>query len=256
MNRFASLAALLFGLASVPAQAADGETAVHVGLFGLTYGNGPRTSGSGRVVDETRALVGFTALVLSAPVDVTLKAGNSERATVRADDNLLPLIETRVIDGRLEIGIKSGASFRTRHPLKATVEFKQLDAIRIKGSGDVRADTIKAPVLEIAIGGSGDVTIDQVEVDALAVSVHGSGDVIARGRAVSVGVVVDGSGDVDVAGVEARQAAVRIRGSGDVKVNAADTLEVDVSGSGDVRYRGLPQIKKKVRGSGTVAPMK
>ena len=218
--------------------------------------SGASVRGSGTPIEETRILSGYSGLVLNAPIDVTLKAGSTERVTLRADDNILPLIETKVVDDRLEIGTRSGVSFSTRHPLKATVEFKQLNAIRMKGSGDMRADVIKAPVLELVVGGSGDVTIDRVEVDVLGISVAGSGNVTASGRAKRVGVVVEGSGDVDVAGVEARQAAVRVRGSGDVKVDAAEHLEVDVSGSGDVRYRGLPQVKKKVRGSGSVEPLK
>lgn len=220
-----------------------------------TAGSGGMLSGSGNVVEDVRELTGFSALVLRAPVDVTLKAAEAERVTLRGDDNLLPLIETKVVDGRLEIGTRRGAWFSLRRPIRATVEFKRIDAIRIAGAGDVRADTIRTPVLEIVIRGSGDVRIDQIEADALAVSVAGSGDLIARGRAAKVGVVIEGSGDVDIAGVEAKQAAIRIQGSGDVKVHATDFLDAESVGSGDVRYRGAPQVRKTQRGSGTVAPM-
>jgi len=243
-------------LQSTSARAADTDVWKDI-KHGFAQGfSGASVRGSGNQAEETRTLSDYSAIEVKAPVGVVLKAGSTERVTVSADDNILPLIETKVIDGRLEIATKRGVSFSTRHPIKATVEFRQLNAIRIKGSGDVRADVIKTPVLEIVIGGSGDVTIDRVDVDALAVSVAGSGDVTARGRATSVGVVVEGSGDVDVAGVEAKQAAIKVRGSGDVKVNAAERLEVDIAGSGDVRYRGLPQVNKRIRGSGSVAPLK
>lgn len=236
------LAALLIALTLLPAYA--------------SAGSGGMVSGSGNAVDDVRVLSGFSALVLRAPVDVVLKAGDTERVTLHGDDNLLPLIETQVVNGRLEINTRRRAWFSLRRPLKATVEFKRIDAIHIAGAGDVRADTVKTPVLEIVIRGSGDVRIDQVEADALAVSVAGSGDVVARGRAAKVGVVIEGSGDVDVAGVEAQQAAIRIHGSGDVKVNASEVLEAETAGSGDVRYRGTPQVRKTLRGSGTVAPLK
>ncbi len=247
---------MLIALAAATMPARPDEAAAASRRAGFTFGGGPRVTGSGHVIEEVRPLSGFSALVLRAPVDVTLKAGAAERITLRADDNIMPLIVTRVINGELEIDTKSRTSFSTRTPLKATVEFKQLNAIRIKASGDVRADTIKTPVLEIVIGGSGDVAIDRVDIDALAVSVSGSGDLVARGRASSVGVVVEGSGDVKLADVEAKEAAVRIRGSGDVTVNAAERLEVDLAGSGDVRYRGSPRVTKKVRGSGSVEPLK
>ncbi len=254
MVRAAGLAAVVVGLA-VQLQGTHAAE-VNVGLFGITVSDGPMVSGSGKTGEEKRALPAFSSLEVRAPVDVTLKAASVEQATLRGDDNVLPLIETRVVDGRLEIMLARGMSISTRHRAEVTVEFKQLNAIRISGSGDVRADTISTPVLEIVIGGAGDVRLDDVDLNALAVSVAGSGDVAARGHADSVGVVIEGSGDVDLSGVQAKQAAIRIHGSGDVTVSPAETLDVDLDGSGDVRYRGSPQIKKRVRGSGSVAPLK
>ena len=254
MVRAVGLAAWVIGLAVLLQGAHAAE--VRVGPIGISVSDDSQESGSGRTGEEKRALPAFSALELRAPVDVTLKAASVEQATLRADDKVLPLIETRVVDGRLEITLKRGMSISTRQRAEVTVEFKQLNAIRIRGSGDVRADAIRTPVLEIVVGGAGDVRLDDVDLNALAVSVAGSGDVTARGRANSVGVVIESSGDVDLGGVQAKQAAIRINGSGDVTVSAAEALDVDLDGSGDVRYRGSPQIKKRVRGSGSVAPLK
>jgi hypothetical protein len=249
------LAVLVAVFVSLPAHGAGDGSNPDSGRFMLKIGSGSRVQGSGRLIEETRAVSGFAELELRAPVAVTLKSGASERVTVQGDENIVPLIQTRVVDGRLEIGTRRGALFVTRQPIKATVEFTQLNAIRVRGSGDVRGDLVRTAVLQIVIGGSGGVAIDRIEVNALAVSVAGSGDVVARGRAESVGVVVEGSGDVKLADVEAKQAAVRIRGSGDVAVNAVDRLEVDLAGTGDVRYRGSPRIRKQVHGTGSVAPL-
>lgn len=252
-KRFWMLAAFAAMAAPALAGATGGANPI---LAQFSFGGGPRVTGSGKVGEEVRPVSGFSGLVLRAPVDVTLKSADAERVTLRGDDNILPLITTRIVNGQLEIDTQSRTSFSTGTRPKATVEFRQLDAIRVRSSGDVRVDTIQAPVLEIVLGGSGDVALDRIDVNALAVSIAGSGDVTARGRAASVGIVVEGSGDVRLADVEARQAAVRLRGSGDVTVNATERLEVDLAGSGDVRYRGSPQVTKKVRGSGSVAPLR
>lgn len=219
-------------------------------------GSGARVEGSGNVVEETRNVGAFSGLIVSGPVDVRLKAGAADRVVLHGDDNILPLIETRIEDGKLVVGTISTASFRTRNKLYATVEFRALSSILIRGSGDVRADRIKAPIFETTIRGSGDVVIDSLEGEAVALSIAGSGDFTASGRADKLGVVIIGSGDVRADNLEVREAAVRIRGSGDARVHAVQTLQIDIAGSGDVRYRGEPQVTKKVAGSGEVARLR
>jgi hypothetical protein len=222
----------------------------------VVTGGGPTIDGSGTVVNDARTLPPFTGLVVTGPVDVRLTAGSAERAVVHADDNIAPLIETRVEDGKLIVGVKPDTSFRTRTSLYAEVTFRELSSVLIKGSGDVRAGRIKAPIFETTIRGSGDVVIEALESDAVALSIAGSGDFTAAGRAPKLGVVIVGSGDVRADKLEARDVAVRIRGSGDVRVHATETLQVDIAGSGDVRYRGEPKVSKKVAGSGDVAPLR
>jgi hypothetical protein len=219
-------------------------------------GGGARVDGSGHVTEEVRAVSDFSKLELAAPVNVQLRNTGAERITLRGDDNILPLLETRVENGRLVVEVRKGASFRTRNRLTAVVEFKQLDGVSIRGSGDVRADRIKAAIFEGTIHGSGDVSIDDLTADTVALSIAGSGNFTARGRAGTVGVVIDGSGDVRVQDLEAKTVAVRISGSGDARVHATERLAVRIAGSGDVLYRGSPQVEKKIAGSGDVRPLR
>jgi hypothetical protein len=222
----------------------------------IQIGDGKRVDGSGNVIEEARALTGFKALTITGPVDVQLKASDTERVVVRGDDNVVPLITTTIESERLVVGLKSNTSIHTRNKMHVTVEFKQMNGILIRGSGDVRGDIIKAPIFEAVVRGSGDIVIDRIEADAVALSINGSGDFTAGGRAGSLGVNVSGSGDVHTENLEARQVAVRIRGSGDVRVHAAEALQVDIAGSGDVRYRGSPQLTVKKAGSGDVRAMR
>jgi len=221
-----------------------------------TAAGASRIEGSGRVIEDLRPLAPFSALVVTGPIDVRLKRAASEHALVRADDNIAPLVETRVAGGRLTIGLRAGASFRTRSRLAIEIGFRELASVRASGSGDVRVDRIEAPIVDVTIRGSGDVAIDLLEAEALAVAIAGSGDFSAAGRATRLGAVIAGSGDLRADRLEARQVAVRIRGSGDARVHATESLQADLAGSGDLRYRGAPALSKKVAGSGEVAPLR
>src|SRR5260221_8311318 len=82
----AALAAVLAASAPTPARA-------EVSVFGLHFGNGERVVGSGRVQSERRAVSAFQAIVLRGSMKLVLHQGAREGVELRADDNLLPLIE-------------------------------------------------------------------------------------------------------------------------------------------------------------------
>jgi hypothetical protein len=222
----------------------------------VVVGGGSMVDGSGNMVDDVRAVSGYTRIAVTAPVDVQLKHTGTEKAVVHADDNIAPLIETRVENGKLLIDAKKEFSFRTRNKLSVVVEFKQLDALQLDGSANVLADDIKAGIFESVIHGSGNLKISKLEADTVAVSIAGSGNFDARGRADKVGFVIEGSGDILADGLQSKSAAVRIAGSGDARVHVTDSLQARIAGSGDVLYRGSPQVQKKVSGSGEVKPLR
>jgi hypothetical protein len=220
---------------------------------------GSRLDGSGRRADDVRALEPFSAVRVDGPIDIVLKASDREQITVNFDDNLLQLVETRVVAGAapaLDIRIQPSAGFKSSRKPKVIIEFKSISALSLRGSGDVHADVVRGPLLAISIAGSGDVKVDHLDVDVLGVSIGGNGDFAASGRADEQGYNIAGSGDVLAADLVGQTVKVRIAGSGDVRVHAQQLLDVAVAGSGDVVYRGSPMIRKSIAGSGEVRKAK
>ncbi len=147
----------------------------------------PRHNRSGASRTEDRALGGFNAVALDGSFTVVLRQGVRDAVRVGADDNLLPLIETRVVtrDGvpTLEIGARPGASFRTGRAIIVTVDLIDLRSITLTGSGDVGGDALKLPALQLRLRGSGDIRLTHLDAGELRVRVSGSGDVWLDGRA-------------------------------------------------------------------------
>jgi hypothetical protein len=242
-------------LAALPTAYARPDNSPDI-LAAVTFGTGERINGSGRIVDDRRPLSTFGAVHLTGPIDVELKASDRESVTVRTDDNIAPMIETRVTGGdrpALEIGVKTGASFRTSRAPVVVVEFRALAELAVHGSGDVRADRISADDFVLSISGSGNARIESLQAHRFAAVLAGSGDlVVGGGRAEEQAYRLSGSGDVDASRLEGRSAQVAIAGSGDALVNASETLDATIAGSGDVIYRGSPRITQRTRGSGSV----
>jgi Putative auto-transporter adhesin, head GIN domain len=217
--------------------------------------SGNRIAGSGRAVDDVRTPGSFSAIRVSGPIDVELKASEREQVTVRFDDNLVSVVETQVTTDAtpaLEIRLQPGASFRSGGSPKVIVEFKSISSLSLSGSGDVHADAVRGPLMAVSVAGSSDVKVDRLDVDVLGVSIAGSGDFTAAGRATEQGYSIAGSGDIKAENLVGQTVKVRIAGSGDARVNAEQMLTVSIAGSGDVIFRGTPVVKKSVAGTGEV----
>lgn len=220
--------------------------------FDWTWTKGEQVKGNGKVQRQARETGPFTGISLSLPGNVEVRSGARDGVTVETDANLLPLIETVVENGTLQIRARKHANLQTR-TLKFVVQARQLERLSLGGSGDIDADTMRGERIRIDIGGSGDVKVGKVEGGTLDVDIGGSGDLdVGGGNVRSLSVSLAGAGDVDLARVRSEDAKVSIAGSGDAKVWARNALSTAIAGSGDVDYYGDPRVSKSVVGSGEV----
>lgn len=246
---------------SPPAQAAD-DGKIRVSLFGVCVcvgvgvGVGGRVTGLGNLADENRAVTGFPAIALRASMKLVLRQGMREGIELRADDNILPLIETTAVDrgglSTLEITAGKGASFSSRNSIVAPLDLVTLCALTVSGSGEVVGDALKTSGLPVAVNGSGIVRLNQLVADEVSAKAAGSGDIEFGGRTGKLGISISGSGDVKTRALEADDVTVNVAGSGEADVSARKTPTVAIAGSGDVSYRGEAVVKSPIAGSGNV----
>jgi hypothetical protein len=220
--------------------------------FNISFG-GDSVHGSGKITTQSRQLAHFSGVDLAVPGEAQVRIGASEGITIETDDNLLPLIETVVEDGVLQVRpAKHNLELHTR-TLRITVNARQIDHLSVGGSGSIKADDMRGHKLGLSVGGSGSIDVRSVQGDELAVSVGGSGDIKADGGAVNtVRVSLGGSGDINLSRVKAAEARVSTAGSGDTTLWVTNQLRVSSAGSGDVTYYGDPSVSKSSVGSSEV----
>ena len=226
---------------------------------GATEGNswlsrvlGSATVGSGAVALETRVAAGFQEVAVGGLMQVILRQSGREGVEVSADNNLLPLIETRVSNGTLHIELKRSANYTSRNPVLVTVDFIALKALSLGGSATITGANIKGGKVNVSIGGSGSVKLTDVQLSALDVSIGGSSSFAATGRSPKLTASIGGSGGVLTEQLDADDVSVSVAGSGGAVVKANRTLDAWVAGSGDVVYSGNAVAKTSRVGSGTV----
>lgn len=214
---------------------------------------GKTIAASGRVKVETRTVGAFHAVAVSIPGTVELIQGGNEGIQVEADDNLLPVIETIIDNGELQIRIAKGIQVAGSSRIRVTVHAAMVDSLSVAGSANLLANRLQTTRLEARIAGSGNITIRDLQNERLSVSIAGSGDFEARGAGQAVDASIAGSGNLRAPNFSTQSAKVSIAGSGNATVWVRKTLTVSIVGSGDVRYYGEGALQgTNVVGSGQI----
>jgi hypothetical protein len=244
MRRVAVLAPLLKALAILATIAAWAAPAT-----ALAWGWGNATRGDGKKVTQPRQVGEFTKVRLEGSLDATVTVGPARAVSVTIDQNLQPLVETRV-DGDTLVVTAREISYEGAGRVEIAVP--ALRAFAIRGSGDARIEGGQGD-LALSISGSGDLTW-RGEAGRLSAAISGSGDMRLSGTAAGVEISVAGSGDVKAADLQAGSADVSVAGSGDVEVRlTGGALRASVAGSGDVVWYGEGRVERAATaGSGEI----
>lgn len=223
MNKLSHRRSLLYGLMAV-------LLALFTGCVFNLGGSGVR--GSGIVQTESRSVSGFSSIVFNSEGKVTVQQTGKESLTISAEDNLLPLLETRVADRVLYLGTVNNVDINPTKPIEFVMEVKGLESFKMTGVGSIEAKGIHGKRLAIALTGVGNMTIE--------------------GSADSLDLSLDGVGSYQGDRFKTKQATVRSEGVGNAVINVSDQLDVSVSGVGAIEYIGSPKVQKSGRGLGEV----
>lgn len=224
----------------------------------LLFSSCRKVIGHGPVETEMRPVSNFTGIASSISGQVNFTIDPVPSLEVRAQDNILDVLETNVVNGVLEIKFKKGTNVSTFREITVNIKGPSVDYLFVNGSGDmhVRGNLVTSD-LETKVNGSGKLEIDQATIsNELEAKMSGSGDSrIYAGTIKNADVSVSGSGGIDISGAEAEKADASVSGSGYITIRVTQTLDANVSGSGTIRYGGNPVVTSHVSGSGKVRPI-
>jgi hypothetical protein len=237
-------------------------------LFTGCYNGWHNVEGNYNVVTETRTFPDFSGVVNEGEFDVYIIQDGLSEVLIEAESNLIPLIRTRIQGSALVIDTKD--NLRNNYPMKLYVHTKDIDEVKLSGSGLIHAENIVTGNFETDLSGSGDIffsgTADVVQCsisgsgsmdlgvvcDELDADISGSGEMELWGTANHGDLHISGSGAVRGYDLTIQECNATISGSGSMYLTVEDYLNVNISGSGNVYYMGTPVIETKITGSGSV----
>ena len=222
----------------------------------LAFASCKKINGDGPVVNETRAITGFRSIHSGISGDVYFTQDSVYGVEIRAQQNILDIIDTRVSNGELKIDFSHNHNVGRHDRIAIYVAAPDIDALTLSGSGTMTASRgIRTGNLSLRISGSGTMQLQDVTAGNVSCRISGSGDIsIGAGKAQNEAVEISGSGSVDALNMEAADVTTQTTGSGTTRIFATDKLNVRISGSGNVIYKGHPQVTTSISGSGKLQP--
>jgi uncharacterized protein with beta-barrel porin domain len=206
------------------------------------------------LISENRDVSGFTGINFSAMGKVNIIQGTVESLNINGPDNLVPEITTTVTNGTLIIKTKPNVTINplgADNPLTFTISVKNLTSLNLSGLGDVQAETLTTPSMDINMSGAGKLVQNQISTTHLTLTLSGLGGMDITGSADSATIDLSGAGSVNAPDLQLKTADITISGLGGATVWVTDQLNGNISGAGSVSYYGNPQTNVKSSGLGS-----
>ncbi|GBO51509.1 hypothetical protein APA_473 [Pseudanabaena sp. lw0831] len=188
--------------------------------------------GDGVFKTESREVTTFSSISFESVGKLKVIQNGKESLTIVAEENILPMLESRVSDKTLYINNQNKSSIDPTKPIEFVVEVKNLERLSAKAVGSIEVNGIQGKSLAVSLDGVGNVTI------------AGNVDVLD--------LELSGVGSFNGVDLKTKEARVRNKGVGSVVVNASEQLDASASGIGSIEYIGSPQVKESVKGMGVI----
>ena len=178
-----------------------------------------QVKGNGNLASEMRELPNFKAIEITIGYDkILVNCGEEPSIHISGDENILPLITTRISKGILKI--ESDSTFKTNSDSEMIIYVKSIK--------------------DFTFDGVGKTVIHNLNEDKFNCSINGVGSCELNGKVESFYVSVNGVGSVNARQLIADDVVASLNGVGSVKLYAKNSLNASVNGIGGLTYFGNP----------------
>ncbi len=213
------------------------------GLLGLV--------GNGTVVSQTRELGAFKRVEVSSALTAHITTG-ARAVSVRADENLLPYLETVVEGDTLVARVKAGSNVAKATALEVSIVNDMLEGVTASGAATVTAAATPATTFPVVASGACDLSVTGISATQVTIDASGASKVTLTGAATSAAITASGASTLELKQLPVQAATLEVSGASTVKAAVSGTLTGSVSGASSVSITGTPTGEVNVTGASTL----
>ncbi len=208
----------------------------------------PSIKGNGNVVEETRRVGDFDEIKVSRGMNVYITQSSSSKVVVKADENLLDIIETRVEGNTLNVTSKQ--NIRRATSKKVYISVSDLSKITATAGSNVFSESeLQWKNLELKCTAGSNMKLE-VKARELKVSTSSGSNIKLEGKADKfVGKATSGS-NLKAGELTTEKCEVRVSSGANIWISAKDNLNAHASSGGNIFYSGRPETTDIEKSSG------
>ena len=199
---------------------------------------GPSIKGNGKVVEEKRKAGKFDEIKVSRGMNVYISQGDETKIVVKADENLLDLIETEV-EGRV-LKVTTNQNIRRATSKKVFITVPKLESIRSAAGSNVFSETvIECENMEVHSSAGSNIKLELTAKD-LNVSASAGSNIKLEGTAKSFIVKASAGANIKAEGLKTNDCEVRVSSGSNIWITVKGDFEAHASSGGNIFYYGNP----------------
>ena len=194
--------------------------------------NGITGTGSGVLATESRPVQGFTGVSVNGAGHLVIQQTGVESLEITAEDDLLSLIRSDVVNGTLVLGFAPGVNVTTPHEVLYRLTVRDLTGLEASGASRVELAGLDTPSLATVLSGASSLT--------------------ASGTAIHHAVVLSGASRCEAPDLRSRVVTSVLSGASYALLRVSHTLSAVASGASTLEYYGDPIVVTDASGGSAV----
>jgi len=191
--------------------------------------------GNGIISKEIRNIAVFHGIDAGGTFHINIKQGKPQSLTIEADENIIPVITTKVKKGILYISTKGNIS--TSHQLNVDIVVEDLDMIDLSGACKLQsAEAFSSNLLDIECSGVSELKLE-LKCKKLNLDFSGASTGNFSGKTSSLKIKSSGSSKINCFEMSTSIVHVDASGASRIFVVADKAIKIEASGVSNINYK-------------------
>jgi hypothetical protein len=205
--------------------------------------------GSGNVTTVNRPVSGeFTNIEVSNGIDVEVTQSNAKSIEVKADDNIIDLITTDIVDGTLKIAMEK--SVKNTKSKKVFVTLPDIESMRTSSGASLESkNTLIVRSLETKASSGSEIKIT-VEAEKITCETSSGSDIQVKGKALKLEAESSSGRDIVADELLTNDVVAKSSSGSSIDVHPILSLDAKASSGSDIKYHNTPKTVTKITSSG------
>jgi hypothetical protein len=199
---------------------------------------GPSVKGNGNVVEESRETPPFEKVIVTRGMNVYLSMGQKTGVVVKADENLLDAIETKVEDNTLKVTANKNIRNATSNKVYVTVE--RITGIKSTAGSNIFTETvIETGDLEISSSAGSNIKAE-LKSGIIEVNASSGSNIMLEGEAERVNGKASSGANIKAEELTVENCFVHVSSGANIWIKATAVFDGSASSGGNIFYYGNP----------------